>query len=64
MSYRDNPPPTFRCGHARSPENTRVNGRNKECRTCYRAYENEYRKRTNRRQKDQIRVLKRKLNLT
>lgn len=57
-------PATYPCGHARSPENTRVNGRNRECRTCYRAWENAYRQRMNRNQKEQIRYQCKKLGLT
>lgn len=53
----------FRCGHPRSDENTRRNGRNRECRTCYRAWENDYRKRTNRSEKEKLRYLCKKHGL-
>lgn len=48
MNRYKEPPATFKCGHARTEENTRFNESYACCRTCYLLWLKEYRQRTNR----------------
>jgi hypothetical protein len=44
-NYNDDPPATFKCGHARSRENIGFKGGNPKCKQCSEAYQKAYRMR-------------------
>lgn len=44
MTYNDDPPATFPCGHARSRENLAFNGGHPKCKQCTTAYHKAYNK--------------------